>query len=49
MSNFRELLNATKKDIREVDTATAVRMRAEGAVLLEVREADEFEQGAGPG
>lgn len=49
MSNFRQLLNATKQGIREVDTATAESMRDGGAVLLDVREADEFEQGAIPG
>ncbi|HLU42951.1 MAG TPA: molybdopterin-synthase adenylyltransferase MoeB [Microthrixaceae bacterium] len=49
MSNFRELLQSTKQEIREVDTATAERMRAEGAIVLDVREADEFEQGAIPG
>ncbi|MEI2698444.1 MAG: molybdopterin-synthase adenylyltransferase MoeB [Microthrixaceae bacterium] len=49
MSNFRELLNAAKADITEVDTATAEELRADGATLLDVREADEFEQGAVPG
>ena len=50
MPGFRELLNATKAEIREVDTATADEMRAQpGAVVLDVREADEFEQGAIPG
>jgi molybdopterin/thiamine biosynthesis adenylyltransferase/rhodanese-related sulfurtransferase len=49
MSNFRDLLKNTKQEIREVDTATAEQMRAQGAVLLDVREADEFEQGAVPG
>lgn len=48
MSNFRELLNSTKTEIREVDTGTAEQMLADGAVLLDVREADEFEQGAVP-
>ncbi len=49
MSNFRELLNAAKADITEVDTATAEEMRTAGATVLDVREADEFEQGAVPG
>lgn len=49
MSSFRELLNATKAEITEVSTAEAEALRAEGAVLLDVREADEFEQGAIPG
>ena len=49
MSNFRELLNNTKSGIQEVDTATAEAQLAAGAALLDVREADEFEQGAVPG
>lgn len=49
MSNFRELLSSTKSEITEVDTDTAERQIADGAVLLDVREADEFEQGAVPG
>ena len=49
MSNFRDLLNNAKADIREVDTAEAEQLREQGAVLLDVREADEFEQGAVPG
>jgi len=50
MPSFRELLAATKAAIREVDTATADELRKEpGAIVLDVREADEFEQGAIPG
>lgn len=49
MSNFRDLLQSTKSEIREVDTATAEQLRAQGSTLLDVREADEFEQGAVPG
>ena len=49
MANFRELLKATKAEIREVDTAEADELRKEpGAVVLDVREADEYEQGAIP-
>lgn len=49
MSSFRELLSATKSEISEVSTAEAEQLRADGAVILDVREADEFEQGAIPG
>jgi molybdopterin/thiamine biosynthesis adenylyltransferase/rhodanese-related sulfurtransferase len=50
MASFRELLNDTKARIREVDTATADEARrAPRAVVLDVREADEYEQGAIPG
>ncbi|MEZ5322051.1 MAG: molybdopterin-synthase adenylyltransferase MoeB [Microthrixaceae bacterium] len=49
MSSFRDLLNTTKADIAEVSTAEAEALRERGAVVLDVREADEFEQGAIPG
>jgi molybdopterin/thiamine biosynthesis adenylyltransferase/rhodanese-related sulfurtransferase len=48
--SFRELLAATKSQIREVDTAEADELRRRpGAVVLDVREPDEYEQGAIPG
>ena len=50
MATFRDLLNQTKAQIREVDTAQAEELRgAPGAVVLDVREPDEYEQGAIPG
>jgi molybdopterin/thiamine biosynthesis adenylyltransferase/rhodanese-related sulfurtransferase len=50
MPSFRELLAAAKSEIREVDTEEADRLRKEpGAVVLDVREPDEYEQGAIPG
>jgi sulfur-carrier protein adenylyltransferase/sulfurtransferase len=49
MANFRELLKATKAQIREVDTAGAEALLNNGALLLDVREPDEYEQGAVPG
>jgi len=50
MASFRDLLRETKQQIREVDTAGADEMRSRpGAVLLDVREPDEYEQGAIPG
>ena len=49
MASFRELLKATKAEIREVDTTTGQRLVDEGAVLLDVREPDEHDQGAVPG
>ncbi|MGH9138907.1 MAG: molybdopterin-synthase adenylyltransferase MoeB [Acidimicrobiales bacterium] len=50
MPSFRELLAATKAEIREVDTAEADELRRQpGAVVLDVREPDEYEQGAIPG
>ncbi|HRW36315.1 MAG: molybdopterin-synthase adenylyltransferase MoeB [Acidimicrobiales bacterium] len=50
MASFRDLLSATKASIREVTTAEADELRkAEGAIVLDVREPDEYEQGAIPG
>jgi molybdopterin/thiamine biosynthesis adenylyltransferase len=49
MTTFRDLLNQAKQQIQEVDTASAEQLIADGATLLDVREADEFEQGAVPG
>jgi molybdopterin/thiamine biosynthesis adenylyltransferase/rhodanese-related sulfurtransferase len=50
MASFRDLLKATKAEIREVDTAAADELRKQpGAVVLDVREPDEYAQGAIPG
>ena len=49
MPTFRDLLREAKAEIRETDPAGAEEMLAEGAVLLDVREPDEYEQGAIPG
>ncbi len=50
MASYREILQATKQQIREVDTAEAEQLRNQpGAVVLDVREPDEYEQGAIPG
>ncbi|MGQ0615988.1 MAG: molybdopterin-synthase adenylyltransferase MoeB [Acidimicrobiia bacterium] len=49
MPSFRDLLNQTKQEIREVDTAVADELRSRpGTVVLDVREPDEYEQGAIP-
>ena len=50
MPTFRDLLAQAKAEITEIDTATAeARIAAGGVVLLDVREPDEFDQGALPG
>jgi len=50
VASFRELLAATKSQIQEVDTAEAAEIRGQpGAVVLDVREPEEYEQGAIPG
>ncbi|MFM8267940.1 MAG: molybdopterin-synthase adenylyltransferase MoeB [Ilumatobacteraceae bacterium] len=46
MPSFRDLLAAAKADIREIDPAVAAEAIAAGAVVLDVREPDEFDQGA---
>ncbi|MBA3801664.1 MAG: molybdopterin-synthase adenylyltransferase MoeB [Acidimicrobiia bacterium] len=46
MANFRDLLSAAKSEITEVDTGGAAARIADGAVVLDVREPDEFEEGA---
>jgi molybdopterin/thiamine biosynthesis adenylyltransferase/rhodanese-related sulfurtransferase len=51
MADFRELLAATKAQIREIETEEADRLRREGddVVILDVREPDENAQGSIPG
>jgi sulfur-carrier protein adenylyltransferase/sulfurtransferase len=48
MASFRDLLSATKTQIVEIDTATAAARIQENpnALVLDVREPDEYEQGA---
>lgn len=47
MASFRELLNEVKGRIREVDTESAeAAMSSSGTLVLDVREPDEYEQGA---
>jgi molybdopterin/thiamine biosynthesis adenylyltransferase/rhodanese-related sulfurtransferase len=50
MATFRDLLSQAKSRITEIDTNEAQRRIADGGVVvLDVREPDEFEQGALPG
>ncbi|MDQ2726136.1 MAG: molybdopterin-synthase adenylyltransferase MoeB [Actinomycetota bacterium] len=50
MPSFRDLLKETKARIREIDTPGAADEVAKpGTVVLDVREPDEYEQGALPG
>ena len=48
MATFRDLLSAAKAEIKEVNTATAEQRIAAGALVLDVREPDEYDQGAIP-
>ncbi len=49
MATFRDLLRAAKADITEVDVDEGARLIDDGHLLLDVREPDEYEQGAIPG
>ncbi len=49
MATFRDLLSAAKAEITEVDTASAEGLIAGGSLVLDVREPDEYDQGALPG
>ena len=46
MASFRELLQQAKASITEVDTAAGQELLHRGYLLLDVREPDEYEQGA---
>ncbi|ACU53678.1 UBA/THIF-type NAD/FAD binding protein [Acidimicrobium ferrooxidans DSM 10331] len=46
MAGFRDLLFQTKASVHEVTTDEAARLQREGWALLDVREQDEYEQGA---
>jgi molybdopterin/thiamine biosynthesis adenylyltransferase/rhodanese-related sulfurtransferase len=48
MASFRDLLNHAKAQITEVDTGRGSELLQDGAVLLDVREPDEYSQGAVP-
>ena len=49
MATFRELLASVRAEINEVDVAAGAALLDDGSVLIDVREADEYEQGAVPG
>lgn len=46
MATFRDLLSAAKSEINEVDTDGAAAAISGGAIVLDVREPDEYEEGA---
>ena len=46
MATFRDLLSAAKAAVTEVDTAEAATRISSGALVLDVREPDEYDQGA---
>jgi sulfur-carrier protein adenylyltransferase/sulfurtransferase len=46
MATFRDLLAAAKSEITEVDTSAAAELIQQGWAVLDVREPDEYEEGA---
>ncbi len=44
-NTYQDLLQRTKQQIKNIDLNDADRLRREGAVLIDIREADEVEQG----
>ena len=46
MHSYSDLLAATKQQIVEVDTATAAQLIKDDHITLDVREPEEFDQGA---
>jgi rhodanese-related sulfurtransferase len=48
-TRFAQLTAEAKSRIREVSPAEAKKQQAQGAVLIDVRERDEFEEGHAPG
>jgi molybdopterin/thiamine biosynthesis adenylyltransferase/rhodanese-related sulfurtransferase len=46
MATFRDLLAAAKSEITEVDTEGAAAAISDGAIVLDVREPDEYDEGA---
>jgi sulfur-carrier protein adenylyltransferase/sulfurtransferase len=49
MATFRDLLSAAKSEITEISTETAAERIARGYAILDVREPDEYQEGAIPG
>src|SRR5215510_9587186 len=49
MATFRDLLKAAKATVDSVTTDTAAERIAEGYTVLDVREPDEYQEGAIPG
>src|SRR5436305_7763517 len=49
MASYRDLLQAAKSEIEEADARNAQALLDDGAVLVDVRERDEWEQGRIPG
>jgi adenylyltransferase/sulfurtransferase len=48
MQTYQEMLERKRESVREVDAREAARLREQGAVLIDVREQDEVDQGIIP-
>jgi molybdopterin/thiamine biosynthesis adenylyltransferase/rhodanese-related sulfurtransferase len=49
MQTYQEMLERKRESVREVDVREAARLHEQGAVLIDVREQDEVDQGIIPG
>jgi adenylyltransferase/sulfurtransferase len=49
MATYQELLQRTRDTIHEIDARHSARLREQGAVLVDIREQDEVDQGIIPG
>ena len=49
MTTFKDLIRRVKSEVREVSPEQARQMAGQGAVIVDVREADEWAQGHAPG
>ncbi len=49
MPNYQELLDRARQGVREADPESTRQLQGGGATLIDVREQDEFDQGAIPG
>lgn len=49
MPSYQEILEQKRATVREVDARQSARMRQQGAILIDVREQDEVDQGIVPG
>jgi molybdopterin/thiamine biosynthesis adenylyltransferase/rhodanese-related sulfurtransferase len=49
MPSYQEILEQKRASVREADPRESLQLREQGAVLIDVREQDEFDQGTIPG
>jgi sulfur-carrier protein adenylyltransferase/sulfurtransferase len=49
MPTYQELLDRARQGVREADPESARQLQGDGALVIDVREQDEFDQGAIPG